>query len=330
MPRHRLPRRAISIPALVVVAVVVVVGLPAWLIVGAVVDLAGRRWRWPTVRLVAFTAAALVIELVGLARVTVAWFRAGIGRGLRGVASQRHHQLLEYWYLRSLYTVARRTLGLRIEVDPASPPMRGGAIVIGRHTSYGDAALPALLAADGPDLKLRYVLARGLQWSPCFDIVGNRLPNHFVDRAAADLDAVGDLGAGLDEDTLVAIFPEGTFHSPARHARRVERLRSSDPALADRAAALRHLLPPGRPARSLCSRPRPPPMWSCSAMSGSSRSPRSPRSPARSPSPTRSWCRPGAMTERRSPTTGPIRSSGCTTGGPSSTPGSPRGSDEPQ
>ena len=228
----------------------IVGGLPVWLILAAVVDLLRRRWRWPLPRLVAFSAAALIIELVGLVRVTSAWIRFGFGRTLGSERSLHHHQQLEYWYLRALYGVARKTLGLRIVTDPASPRLEGEAIVIGRHTSYGDAALPGLLAADRPGMRLRYVLARGLQWGPCFDVVGNRLPNHFIDRADADLDAVAELGADLAPDTVVAIFPEGTFHSPARHARRVDQLRRRDPDLAERAAALRHLLPP-RPQGTL-------------------------------------------------------------------------------
>ena len=33
-------------------------------------------------------------------------------------------------------------------------------------------------------LRLRYVLKRELLWDPCLDIVGQRVPNIFVDRDA--------------------------------------------------------------------------------------------------------------------------------------------------
>ena len=127
--------------------------------------------------------------------------------------------------------------------------------MIGRHTSIGDAAIPAVLLGALLGLDVRYVVKRELQWSPCIDLVGHRLPHHFVERSTDDnrgeLAAIRRVATGLDEHTSVVLFPEGTFHSDARHRRAVERLRSgSRPELARRAEQLQHLLPP-RPAGTL-------------------------------------------------------------------------------
>lgn len=243
MSTTRLRRRAISIPGLLGVTIVVVVFAPLILAVATLVDVARRR-RWPTVRLTGFVMNLLAIENLGLVRTAHAWIIAGMGTRLDSQRSRTRHQRLEYWYIHEIYRAAERFLDLRLEVEPGSG-LAGGAIVIGRHTSYGDAALPALLAADSDTpIRLRYVLTQGLQWGPCFDLVGNRLPNHFVDRGAADLDALAQLAASAADDTIITIFPEGGFHSPARHRRSVERLRSSAPHLVQQAEELRHLLPP--------------------------------------------------------------------------------------
>ena len=64
----------------------------------------------------------------------------------------------------------------------------------------------------------RYVLKRELLADPCLDVVGQRLPNHFLDRQATDstpeLLALEELVTGIDESTVGIIFPEGTRVEP--------------------------------------------------------------------------------------------------------------------
>jgi 1-acyl-sn-glycerol-3-phosphate acyltransferase len=97
------------------------------------------------------------------------------------------------------------------------------------------------------------VLKRELLIDPCLDIVGNRLPNYFLDRNAADsqveLDALTYLSSGMGPQDIAVIFPEGTRASPAKRERVMQRLTERDPARADRVRSLQHLLPP-RPAGS--------------------------------------------------------------------------------
>jgi 1-acyl-sn-glycerol-3-phosphate acyltransferase len=79
-------------------------------------------------------------------------------------------------------------------------------------------------------------------------VVGNRLPNHFLDREAADsapeLRALEDLVAPLDEHGVGVIFPEGTRANPKKRERSLDRIAASFPARAERLRELRHLLPP--------------------------------------------------------------------------------------
>lgn len=59
-----------------------------------------------------------------------------------------------------------------------------------------------------------------LLWDPCLDIVGNRLPNYFVDRAAKDtareLAHIASLARELAPGQRVVMYPEGTRFSETK------------------------------------------------------------------------------------------------------------------
>lgn len=248
-------RRSISIGTLVGVLVLATFTAPLLFAIAALVDVATRRRGWPHVRLLAMALLAAAIELVGTLGAAALWVVFAGGRGFHTRPSQRAHFALQRWWTGALLTAAERTVGLRIEVEDPAPAATGNAIVIGRHTSIGDAVIPAVLLGNLIGLDPRYVVKRTLMWSPCIDLVGHRLPHHFVERNADDnrgeLAAIRAIGTGLDERTSVVIFPEGTFFTPERRARSLERLRTgSRPQLAARAEALQYVLPP-RPSGTL-------------------------------------------------------------------------------
>lgn len=250
-----LRRRSISIGGLVGALVVATVLAPVLFAAAAVVDVVERRRGWPHVRLLAMAILALAIELVGTLAAGATWVLFGFGRGFHTRPAQHAHFALQRWWTGALLTAAERTLHLRIQVEDPAPAATGNAIVIGRHTSIGDAAIPAVLLGNLLRLDPRYVVKRSLMWSPCIDVVGHRLPHHFVERNSDDnrgeLAALRAIATGLDDHTSVVIFPEGTFFTPERRTRAIERLRNgSRPELAARAEQLRHVLPP-RPAGTL-------------------------------------------------------------------------------
>ncbi len=76
--------------------------------------------------------------------------------------------------------------------------MAGDAIVLSRHASLGDSLLSGWALATELRLQPRYVLKKELLFDPCLDIVGLRVPNHFLDREASDgsveLDALRETG----------------------------------------------------------------------------------------------------------------------------------------
>tara|TARA_B110000014_G_scaffold130987_1_gene90364 strand:+ start:2825 stop:3361 length:537 start_codon:yes stop_codon:yes gene_type:complete len=82
-------------------------------------------------------------------------------------------------------------------------------------------------------------------FDPCLDIVGNRLPNYFVDRfsddPARELDGVASLLKGLSKSEGVVIYPEGSRFSAAKRENVLEKLSGDDRIRAQRWT---RLLPP--------------------------------------------------------------------------------------
>ena len=103
-------------------------------------------------------------------------------------------------------------------------------------------------------LRIRYVLKKELLLDPALDVAGNRLPNHFVDRGAADnerdLDAIRKLGSDLSGDDAVLIYPEGTRYSMLKRDRYLRRFAQRTGRVAEIATSLRGVLPP-RPGGTL-------------------------------------------------------------------------------
>lgn len=97
----------------------------------------------------------------------------------------------------------------------------------------------------------RYVMKRELLADPCLDIVGQRVPNYFVDRSnpVADTEVAGiaAMAAELGPRDVAVIFPEGTRASAAKRVSRLSQLAERSPARHARLADITHVLPP-RPA----------------------------------------------------------------------------------
>jgi 1-acyl-sn-glycerol-3-phosphate acyltransferase len=240
-------RRLLSVPAVVLLAVVLVVMLPVWLLIALLIDLVRAPRRLPHTRLMCFALWWAWLETCGL--VVAGWLFL-TGRSRR----YEPHFALQRWWVNGLVAGVRRTCGLVLEprsVDVLAP---GPVVVLPRHASLADALLSAWFVTR-VGLRPRYVLKRELLADPCLDIVGNRLPNHFLDREAADraceINALAALASGVTgaQDAIV-IFPEGTRANPAKRARALARLAERDPKRAARLGGLRHLNPP-RPGGTL-------------------------------------------------------------------------------
>lgn len=237
----RIRRRSIGISAAAAVAIAMTVLVWIWVPMAAAWDLSHARRRLPTVRLLAFGTVMAWLELAGVTTTAWLWIT---GRGRSVVANRR----LQKWWAQKLMTALERTTGLRptvVGIDALKP---GPVVMFVRHASLADSLLTAWAVTHGAEMWPRVVMKKELLVDPCLDIVGNRLPNCFVDRGAADsapeLAAIATMGSGMGADECSIIFPEGTRANPDKRRRAIDKIGETDRPRADRLAALEHLLPP--------------------------------------------------------------------------------------
>lgn len=215
----------------------------------AAFDLARGR-PWTATRALAFFVWYLACELAGIAASLLIWIAGGTWAGGDRARFVDWNYHLQHWWARMLGRGAFRIFDIRLEVDDGG--YRFGqrpVLVLVRHASTADTILAALLISVPHGTRLRYVLKRELLWDPCLDIVGNRLPNVFVNRdsaeSAREVAAVADLARGMGNSDGVLIYPEGTRFSASKKQRIVAKLREQgreDAAV--EAEKLRHVLRP--------------------------------------------------------------------------------------
>ncbi|MDO8391912.1 MAG: 1-acyl-sn-glycerol-3-phosphate acyltransferase [Actinomycetota bacterium] len=240
----RLRRRIVSIPALFLAAIILTITIPLWVLLAAVFDLARGRFRLPTVRLLSFGVCWAWLEVCGVTAAFGLWC-AGRSR------NHRAQYALQRWWAARLMGALRVTTGIAVEAAEASALSPGPTIMLCRHASLADSLVSAWVVTSQVRMNPRYVLKRELLVDPCLDVVGNRLPNHFLDRGAddssAELAALRELAAGLRADEVGIIFPEGTRAASHKRERALAKIGERDPQRAATLAPLQHLLPP-RPA----------------------------------------------------------------------------------
>lgn len=246
-------RRAVTIPTALAAPWALGGAAPAVVPMAVARDLAdgdGRMWRTRTYGMALAYAWA---ESAGLVASGALWVASQPEGTATGRSQGWHHELQRRW-AGSVVAAGRVLLDLRIEVEGLDDLGEGPLVVLGRHASLPDSFLPAELFAVRAGRRLRMVVKRDLEWVPCLDVVGHRLPNAFVDRtpssAAEAADTLAAVAAEMGERDVAVIFPEGTYPSPVARERALARLAERQPNLRERAEGLRHLLPP-RPAGAL-------------------------------------------------------------------------------
>ncbi len=155
-----------------------------------------------------------------------------------------------------------RTYGLRVEVEEPEltaeervARLARPVIVLSRHAGPGDSLLLVhqLLSVYGR--RPRVVMKATLQFDPSLDVMGNRLPNVFIQgRQMGEhifTEQIERLARGLDVSGALVIFPEGGNWTPGRWRRGIRRLEAAGRRdLAARARDMPNLLPP-RPGGTL-------------------------------------------------------------------------------
>jgi 1-acyl-sn-glycerol-3-phosphate acyltransferase len=224
--------------------VILTVAIPVWLPLVLVIDACRLRWRFPLARLLSFAVCWAWLETVGVVCSAFYWL-TGQSKNLT------KHYALQRWWADRLLAALKATCGFSVEVEEIEALQPGPILMFARHASLADSLVSAYVVTTLAQMKPRYVLKRELLADPCLDVVGQRLPNHFLDRNATDstpeLQALEALVTDIDVSTVGIIFPEGTRANEKKRKRAIEKIALIDSARADRLHDMKHLLPP-RPA----------------------------------------------------------------------------------
>lgn len=243
-------RRLFTIPTLLALTLLATLTAPLWMVLAW---LLGRLSPWRgLLRLSLFLFAYLWCQTAGIVASFAIWCRWGFCRrgSPRYPAFLTANFVLQCWWANALKRAGERLFDLRFQVTGrdalAGPPV----ILLPRHASSGDTVIPIVFYARPCRRRVRYVLKRELLVDPCLDVVGNRLPNYFVDRRARDSEAEIQGVVGLLDDPggdSIVIFPEGTRFTPDKRRHILSRL---DGEVAVRARGWERVLPP-RPGGTL-------------------------------------------------------------------------------
>jgi 1-acyl-sn-glycerol-3-phosphate acyltransferase len=224
-----LVRRLLVAPALLLAeaAMVVVSPVLAVLAAAAAPFIGGRRALRALGITVAFAArhVAATIACFGL------WVASGFGRWAESERLQRAHYRVLRWFVGGVYRSITRMARVDVRIGGSESARAVMAersapvVVLSLHAGEGDSllVLHQLLCRYGR--RPRVVLHHALRLDPLIDILGERLPNRFVDPRGGDTEVeIAAMASDLGADDAVLIFPEGGNFSPTRRARGIERL----------------------------------------------------------------------------------------------------------
>lgn len=202
-----------------------------------------------TTRGLLFILFYLGCELAGIAASFWIWSLSKL-TGNHELALDRYSRL-QWWWTDTLFASLCRVYQLEVSVSGVEDiSLDCPQLVWMRHSSMADTLLPGALLSSRTGLRLRYVLKRELLWDPCLDLVGQKLPNVFVDRipeqGGPDIERVGQLAQSMEPGDGVLLYPEGTRFSISRRKKILEQLHREGGSRLAASTALRHVLPPRR------------------------------------------------------------------------------------
>ncbi len=244
-------RRCITIPAYLLITGLMLLSLPIWLPLSWLLGLfvSGAR---SAARCLLFIQTYLLCESIGIVASFFIWCLY-LGRHSSKAYYDANYRL-QHWWANTLKRGAEILFSLRFEVEGEDALDGAGALMLARHTSIGDTVVPVVFYAMPMNKRLRYVLKKELLFDPCLDIVGNRLPNFFIDRfsdeVSAELSQLQTLVAGMTDQDSVLIYPEGTRFSVKKRQRVLQVLQEQGSSVLPMAEQWTQLLPP-RPSGTL-------------------------------------------------------------------------------
>ena len=239
--KNEMPKWLISVPLLLLALVLIVATLPVTLVLTWLISFV-PAYRG-ALRALLFLACYLLCETVGVIVSVVIWLR------YRGNQEQflAANFVLQCKWAKALMDCASWLFQLTFHVHHPEALDGPSVILFPRHASIADTILPMTYYAIPQNRRLRYVLKRELQWDPCLEIVGNRLPNFFVNRSNQNTEEevakVANLLETCPADEGVLLYPEGTRFSKAKH-KELQLKAEPDSVLAQQLERWPELLPP--------------------------------------------------------------------------------------
>lgn len=245
----RLVRRVRGIAIEVVALILVTALFPLLAVVALAVDLVlwlRDRKPWVAIRLLAFGWWFLSSDVRALLGLLVIRLSSASG-------SDRRRRWLYDWrihWMRSHIGGIRVLFGVGFEVEGMEQAGPGPVLMLMRHASMVDNALPDYTAGRAHGMGLRFVIKKELESLPVIDIGARWVPNFFVRRASEDPEAeaaqMRRLGENLGPDSRegILIYPEGTRCTASKLARAKAAIAERQPELSSRADRLQHVLPP--------------------------------------------------------------------------------------
>jgi 1-acyl-sn-glycerol-3-phosphate acyltransferase len=242
-----LRRRLITVPGYFIAWLTWLAAAPLWLPATLIIDLV-RRNRGVAIRSALMVTVYLSCEVAGILIAGALW----VWRAVFAIEDDRWtdlHFRLEAWWGTTLFRAVSRIFGVRVQVEEDAELGRGPYILALRHSSTADTLLASALVSTPHAMRLRYVLKQEHLWDPSLDLVGNRVPNAFVDRFSKDpakeVARVKALARDLGPKDGVLIYPEGTRFTQAKRARVLENFRDrGDEQMFEYAESLSCVLPP--------------------------------------------------------------------------------------
>ncbi|TFH31248.1 MAG: lysophospholipid acyltransferase family protein [Myxococcales bacterium] len=236
----RMRRRAVTVSVYGVSWLLLTVLSPVWILLGLVVGIVRRR-AFILLRLCAFGWFYFGFELMALVLIAATFVvRRNPKRRLEALYR------LQAWWASVNLRAAQTLLHLSIVVDGAASALPGPSILLVRHASILDTLVACAYVQRPYRYPIRYILKQELLFDPCIDIVGNALPNYFVDRGgstAEELAGIRALVTDLGGDGVL-LFPEGTRFSRKKQQMALARLQAEGGSGLDAAQTLTHVLPP--------------------------------------------------------------------------------------
>jgi 1-acyl-sn-glycerol-3-phosphate acyltransferase len=242
-----LVRRALIAPLILGIEFALLVFAPFLAVASAVLSLlfGGRR----PVRVLALLLTWASTHIAGVGA-CVLLARAGHGP----------HYAVMRWFIGTISRTALRVARVRVEVRDSAPAEAvleakdTPVLALSIHSGEGDSLLVLDMLLRRHRRNPRIVMHQALSLDPLIDMLGNRLPNRFIDPRGGDIEVeIAEMSRDLGARDAVLIFPEGGNFSPERRLKSIQRLlRRGHRRQAEQAEGMRHLSAP-RPGGALAA-----------------------------------------------------------------------------